>query len=82
MRTRTPNANEQVLLDFLGVSQDSVKKWSETVYTWRGKYLEILTVEQMKRGKVPASWYTPLGEYRFREMGKQAEKVRKIRSRI
>jgi hypothetical protein len=77
MTTRQPNANEKALRDILGI-EGELKRHSRTIYEWRGLYLEVLTVKQMKRGKVPASWYTAFGEWRIREMGKQAEKVKKI----
>jgi hypothetical protein len=79
MRVRIPNPNELALREFLGCEQTEMKRYSPTVYQWRGMYFEVLTVEQMRRGKVPASWYSNLGEFRMREMGKQAEKVKKIR---
>ena len=80
---RQPNLNEEVLLNMLGVEQTELKRHSKTVYEWRGIYFEVLTTEQMKRGKVPASWYmnyiTPWRqEFKIREMGKQATKVKKI----
>lgn len=79
---RKPNQNEQALLELLGCEQSEVKRHSTTVYEWRGVYFEVLTVEQMKHGKVPASWYTPIGNnFRIREMGKQAEKVKRIKNK-
>lgn len=84
MKTRTPNINEEALLTFLGCPQTEVKKYSPVVYGWRGLYFEILTEDQKKRSKTPASWYshipTPIGvDFYIREMGKKAEKVKKIR---
>ena len=75
---RTPNDNEQALTRFLCCQQSELKKHSPTVYEWRGNYLEILSKDQMKRNKVPASWYFKYGDWKIREMGKQSAKVKKI----
>jgi hypothetical protein len=75
---RIPNKNEQALLGFLGCNQWEVKRFTPTVYGWNGKYLEILSVEQLKRGKVSASWYMKWDDWRIREMGKQSTIVKKI----
>lgn len=82
MRVRKPNQNEQALLEFLGCEPTDMKRHSPTVYEWRGLFLEVLTDEQVKNGKVPASWYSGLiPGFKVREMGKQAAIVKKIRRR-
>lgn len=78
---RKPNQHEIALMKFLGVSSEELKRHSPTVYEWRGIYFEILTIKQVREGKVPASWYASVGEWRLREMGKQATKVKKILER-
>lgn len=76
---RIPNDNENALLNFLCCEQTELKKHTPTVYEWRGFYLEVLKKDQMLRSKTPASWYMTWGHWRIREMGKQAEKVKKIK---
>lgn len=78
---RKVSDKESFLLDLLQCSQSELRKHSESVYEWRGLYLEVLTQEQMKRGKVPAPWYQDINGWKVREMGKQAEKVKKIYAR-
>lgn len=65
-------------MNLLGVPSQELKRHSPTVYEWRGLYYEVLTRKQVREGKVPASWYTSLGDWRIREMGKQSQKVKKL----
>jgi hypothetical protein len=87
---RTPNNNEKALISFItnggGVNvSKGIKKYSPTVYQWRGLYLEVLSFDQMIRSGVPASWYakylTDYGDWRIREMGPDSYKVRKIKEK-
>lgn len=80
-KKRIPSKHEQALLELLCIEQEDVKKHSNTVYEWKGLFLEILTKEQMLRRKIPASWYVKLGDWRVREMGDKSEIVRKIRGK-
>lgn len=75
---RKVSDKEAFLLDLLQCDQSELRKHSQSVYEWRGLYLEVLTSEQMKRGKVPAPWYQDINGWKVREMGKKSEKVKKI----
>lgn len=78
---RTPSKHEEALLKFLVCDQSELKKISNTVYQWRGQYLEILTYKQMLNSKTPAPWYMKIEGWRIREMGKQSAKVKKIKQK-
>jgi len=78
MKRRVPNTSELALIDLLSCEQSEIKKHSQSVYEWRGLYFEVVTKDQRDRGGVPESWYSKIGEFYFREMGKKSEKVKKI----
>ena len=82
MKQRTPNGSERALLDFLGCEQSELRKHSETVYEWRGLYFEMLTEWQVKHRGVPASWYSNINGWKFRQMGTKSAIVKKIRRKI
>lgn len=81
--TRKITEHEQVILELLRCEAGELRKHTRTVFEWRGVFLEVLTPEQRERSGVPGSWYTThyyLGkEWKIREMGDKATKVKRIK---